>query len=74
MRHPTTIWNSATKQWFCTTCGKTSDHIAEEAANVELLQYKCQIPYVGASENAPGEETVRLIRKPFKMVPIKSTE
>jgi hypothetical protein len=38
-----------------------------EDAQVELTLYRCQVPYVGASENAPGEETVRLIRKPFKM-------
>lgn len=68
MKHPTMVWNSATKEWFCTTCGRTSDHVGEEAARLELVQYRCEIPYVGASENGPGEDTVRLIRKPFKMV------
>jgi hypothetical protein len=68
MKHAKIVWNFNTKEWFCTTCGRTSDHLSEQDARVELDQYDCQVPSVQASENAPGEETVRLMKKPFKMV------
>jgi hypothetical protein len=71
MKHAKIVWNFNIKQWFCTTCGRSSDHVGEQDARAELDQYDCQIPYVETSENAPGEETVGLLRKPFKMVPKK---
>jgi hypothetical protein len=36
-------------------------------AHVELDQYECQVPSVEAPRAAPGTETTRLIRKPYKM-------
>jgi hypothetical protein len=74
MKHARIIWNSAMKQWFCATCGRTSDHARESDAREELDHYECQVPYVQAAENAPGEETVQLIQKPFKMVPRRRKE
>jgi hypothetical protein len=37
-------------------------------------QFDCQLPYVDAPEPIPGEETVRLINKPFRMVHSQSGE
>jgi len=67
MTHLKIVWNFNTKQWFCTTCGRTSDHVIEHEARVELNQFDCQLPYVETVDSRSGEETVRLIKKPFKM-------
>jgi hypothetical protein len=69
MKHSKIVWNFNIKQWFCTICGRTSDHGAEQDARFELNQFDCQLPYVETPEVLPGEETVRLIKKPFKMEP-----
>ena len=74
MKHPKVIRNFNIKQWFCTTCGRTSDHVNLDDARLELDQYECQVPYVEAPETAPGEETIRLMKKPFKMVPKNKEE
>ena len=60
MKHPKLAWNFNIRQWFCTTCGRTSDHVSEPDARGELDQYDCQLPYVEAPEPLPGEETARL--------------
>ena len=67
MKHENLIWNPRTQEWFCTKCGRTSDHPSEHDAHVELDQYECQVPSVDAPRAAPGTETTRLIRKPYKM-------
>jgi hypothetical protein len=41
--------------------------VTEQDARAELDRFDCQLPYVDVPEALPGEETVRLIRKPFKM-------
>jgi hypothetical protein len=46
MKHPNIRWNPATKEWFCTRCGRTSDHISVQDAHVELNQYECDVPSV----------------------------
>jgi hypothetical protein len=74
MKHPKLAWNFNIRQWFCTTCGRTSDLVTEQDARAELDQFDCQLPYVDAPEPLPGEETVRLIKKPFKMVPKKGSD
>src|ERR1700687_1661525 len=65
MKHLVIRWNPATQEWFCIKCGRTSDHISEEDAHVELDQHDCQLPSQGTS-TPPGTETVRRIRKPYK--------
>ena len=67
MKHEKVIWNSATRQSFCPACGATSDKVDTEDAQVEMEKYDCLPPFVETSGAAPGEDTVRLIRKPFKM-------
>jgi hypothetical protein len=74
MKHAKLIWNLNTKEWFCKTCGRTSDQVSADDARVQLDQHECQVPYVEGSDQAPGEETVRLIKKPFGMVPRKKAE
>jgi hypothetical protein len=46
MKHVTILWNPATEEWFCTKCGRTSDHISEQDARVELEQLDCEVPAV----------------------------
>ena len=65
MKHPNILWNPATKEWFCTKCGRTSDHTNVDAAHVELDQYECEISSEGPIA-AAGTETTRLIKKRFK--------
>jgi hypothetical protein len=47
--------------------------VAEQNARAELEIFDCQLPYVETPEVLPGEETVRLIKKPFKTEPKKGT-
>jgi hypothetical protein len=42
-----------------------SYHAAEQDAQGKLDQFDCDLPYVDAPEPLPGEDTVRLIKKPF---------
>jgi len=44
-KHEVVIWNPATQEWFCTKCGRTSDHTLESDARVELEQYECYVPW-----------------------------
>jgi hypothetical protein len=67
MKHAKLVWNLNIRQWFCTTCGRTSDLVPEDDARDEVDQFDCQLPFVETPEALPGEETVRLIKKPFKM-------
>ena len=67
MKHHKVIWNAATKQSYCPVCGRTSDDYDTKKAQLEMEEYECLLPYVESERSAPGEDTVRLIRKPFKM-------
>jgi hypothetical protein len=44
VEHKTIRWNPYTQEWFCTVCGRTSDHTSEEDARHELELYECQLP------------------------------
>ena len=67
MKHANILWNPATKEWFCTKCGRTSDHANADAAHVELDQYECQISSEERPIAAAGTETTRLIKNLFNM-------
>jgi hypothetical protein len=67
MKHQKVIWNAATKQSYCPVCGRTSDDYDTKKAQLEMEKYDCLLPYVESERNAPGEDTIRLIKKPFKM-------
>jgi hypothetical protein len=66
MEHKNIIWNPGTKQWFCTTCGRTTDGANIEGARAELDKHKCIIPSLDVAGAAPVTETIRLIRNPTK--------
>ena len=36
--------NRETEEWYCASCGRTSDHIKKEDALVELEQFECELP------------------------------
>ncbi len=67
MKHLSVRWNPATREWYCTNCGRTSDHTSVQEAHVELDQYDCGLSSVEVSSAPPGTVTKRLIRKPYKM-------
>lgn len=67
MKHENLIWNPGTREWFCTKCGRTSERTNVHDAHIEFDQYECEVPSVEAPRAAPGTETIRLIRKPYKM-------
>jgi hypothetical protein len=67
MKHLSVCWNPATREWYCTRCGRTSDHTSVQDAHIELDQYDCQLISVEASSVPPGTATTKLIRKPYKM-------
>ena len=67
MKHLSVRWNPATREWYCTRCGRTSDHTSVQEAHVELDQYDCQLTSVEVPSAQPGTATTRLIRKPYKM-------
>jgi hypothetical protein len=67
--HGNVRWNPLTLQWFCMKCGRTSDRTDVHAALEELDLQECNIPPVEVHPTEPGTETVRLIRKPYKMTP-----
>src|ERR1700694_5450014 len=69
MKHENLTWNAATRKWFCKRCGRTSDNASVFEAQAELEQFECRLPARGPPSAAPGTETVRLIKKPFKMTP-----
>ena len=66
MKHANLRWNPGTGEWFCTKCGRTSDHVSVNDAQEELDQYECMVQWVGSARSAPGTETTRL-RKLYKM-------
>ncbi len=68
-QHLNIAWHPGTKEWFCTTCGRTSDHASAKEAQVELDEHECRIPSVEVSPTAPGTKTMRLIRSLTKWHP-----
>ena len=67
MKHGDLRWNPSIQEWFCTSCGRTTNVEDEDQARASLDQYECTIPSVEVSRAVPGTETKRLIRKPYKM-------
>jgi len=66
MKHAVIRWNPATKEHFCTNCGRTSDATNIADAQEQLEQYDCEIPSVKAPSAEPGMKTQRLNRKSQK--------
>jgi hypothetical protein len=68
-KHLKVAWNPGTKEWFCTTCGRASEHASAHEAQVELEEHECRIPSIEVSGNAPGTKTMRLMKKSYKIAP-----
>jgi hypothetical protein len=73
-RHLKVAWNPGTEEWFCTTCGRTSDRASAHEAQVELDEHECRMPSVEVSGTAPGTKTMRLIKKSYKTEPKPTRE
>ncbi len=67
MKHENVRWNPGTKDWYCPKCGNISRAASQSEAELELEKLPCVVPSVEAARSAPGTETIRLIRKPYKM-------
>ena len=64
MKHEEPRWNPATSEWFCVRCGRASDHLTKQDAQVELEQFECSLPSVNAVLHTGKEEGVaRLVSK-----------
>ena len=60
MKHAVIRWNPATREYFCTTCGRTSEAISDADAQERLEQFECAIPAVESPRAEPGMKTQRL--------------
>jgi hypothetical protein len=36
-------WNPELQEWFCARCGRTSDHLKKEDAEIEIDVFPCEI-------------------------------
>jgi hypothetical protein len=63
MKHENLLWNAATREWFCTRCGRTSDNASVFEAQSALERYECHLPSVTLRNPPAGTETTRLMRK-----------
>ena len=44
MKHLENRWNPDLQEWFCISCGRTSDHVVYEDAQAEMELFKCELP------------------------------
>ena len=44
-KHEFLRWNPEIREWFCLTCGRTSDHEKAMDARIELEEHNCEIPF-----------------------------
>ena len=58
MKHGELRWNPATSEWFCVRCGRASDHLTRQDAQVELEQFECSLRSVNAVPHTGKEEGV----------------
>src|SRR6266446_5917997 len=55
MKHLDIRWNPDLQEWFCVKCGRTSDLVVRQDAQVEMELFECEIPTTerpGAPESA----------------------
>jgi hypothetical protein len=55
-KHANVVWNSATGQSFCPRCGRTSGHSNKQAAQAEIEQHECRLPYVETSQKTSDSQ------------------
>jgi hypothetical protein len=44
VKHPEIRWNPELEEWFCVKCGRTSDHVGRDDAQVEMEFFERQLP------------------------------
>jgi hypothetical protein len=54
MKHLEIRWNPDLQEWFCVRCGRTSDHIVHDDAQIEMSLFECEPPATEPSSR-PGE-------------------
>jgi hypothetical protein len=53
MKHLGIRWNPDLQEWFCVRCGRTSDHVVREDAQVEMEAFECEIPTTEPRRSLP---------------------
>ena len=55
MKHLNIRWNPELQEWFCLSCGQTSDHAILHDAQIEMEQFECDLPTTTAQpkQNTP---------------------
>jgi hypothetical protein len=62
MNHENLLWNAATREWYCTRCGRTSNNASVFEAQSALELYECRLPSIKVSNAPAGTETTWLMR------------
>ena len=70
MKHSHIYWNPATKEWFCTKCGRSSGLASVHDAHEKLDQYECHTRLTGK----PYEMTLKTERSGSRFVIAKTAE
>ena len=57
-------WNANLQEWFCAVCGRTSDHVNQQDALVELEVFDCnlvgtKVPQMTAAKRINRAKTPR---------------
>ena len=58
MKHGELRWNPGTREWFCIRCGRGSDYLTKQDAQVELEQFECSLPSANTVAHTGKEEGV----------------
>ena len=64
--HHNPRWNPDLREWFCAVCGRTSDHVLESAARVELDAFDCKIIAVHDREMTEEEKNKWRVTKKLR--------
>jgi len=51
--HGEIYWNPALREWFCVQCGRTSDHVNQTDARLDLEQHDCALPVAKTARALP---------------------
>jgi hypothetical protein len=49
-------WNPELQEWFCARCGRTSDHLRKEDAEVEVNVFPCEMYEHGIHPYRPEDK------------------
>jgi hypothetical protein len=57
--HQNIRWNPDLQEWFCSACGRTSDHSAQTAAFDEINTFECAVIGTQIHQMTPEERANR---------------